>query len=108
MILAPGGGWITIPGVLEMLRPPGAVIYLAARPATALGRMGTLRARRPLLDSPDPLATLTRLFAQRAPLYEAAADEVIDTEQLDLQEVTARAVRWISLFGGNPIMPAGY
>jgi shikimate kinase len=108
MILAPGGGWITIPGVLEILRPPAAVIYLAAPPATALRRMGALRARRPLLDTSDPLAALTRLFDHRAPLYVAAADVVIDTEHLDLQQVTAKVVEWISLFGGNQIMPLGY
>jgi shikimate kinase len=107
MILAPGGGWITIPGVLELLRPAGAVVYLAARPATALRRMGPLLARRPILAAADPLVTLTRLHEERAPLYEAAADRVIDTEQLDLKGVAAAVVEWISLFRGNPVMPGG-
>jgi len=107
MVLAPGGGWITIPGVLELLRPPGAVIYLAARPQTALRRMGALRARRPLLAAPDPLAALDRLLARRGSLYAAAADHVIDTEVLDLQGVIHQVVEWISLFRGNLIMPDG-
>lgn len=107
MILAPGGGWVTIPGVLELVRPPGAVIYLAARPETALRRMGTLRERRPLLTTPDPLATLTRLHETRGSLYAAAADHVIDTEVLDLQDVIDQVVEWISLFRGNMIMPDG-
>jgi shikimate kinase len=107
MILAPGGGWITISGVLELIRPPGAVIYLAARPATALRRMGALLGRRPLLAATDPLATLTRLHDERAPLYEAAADRVVNTEELDLKGVTAAVVEWISLFGGNRVMPGG-
>ena len=107
MILAPGGGWVTVPGALELIRPPGAVIYLAVLPATALRRMGGLTSRRPLLAGADPLATLTRLFDQRAPLYAAAADAVIDTERLELQQVTASVVAWISLFGGNLVMPAG-
>jgi shikimate kinase len=107
MVLAPGGGWITVPRVVELLRPPAAVIYLAVQPATALERMGPSRGLRPLLASPDPLAALSRLLAERGALYEAAADLVVDTEQLDLQGVTEQIASWISLFGGNSVMPRG-
>ncbi len=107
MVLAPGGGWITIPGVAELIRPRGALIYLAARPETALRRMGALRARRPLLSTPHPLDTLTRLLRERGSLYESAADHTIDTEGLDLQGVTKLVVEWISLFRRNQIMPDG-
>jgi shikimate kinase len=107
MVLAPGGGWITIPDVVGLLRPPGTVIYLAVRPETALERMGPLRSRRPLLAEPDPLAVLRRLLEQRGSLYLAAADIAIDTEPLDLQGVTRQVVDRVSLFGGTPIMPPG-
>jgi shikimate kinase len=101
MVLAPGGGWVTIPEAVELLRPPGAVIYLAAEPATALRRMGPLRDHRPLLTNVDPLGALERLFAERRRLFEAAADLVVDTEPLDLQGVTDRIAEWLSLFGGT-------
>jgi shikimate kinase len=107
MVLAPGGGWITIPGVVGLLRPPGKVIYLVARPETALARMGPLRTTRPLLAEPDPLAVLRRLLDRRESLYRAAADVVIDTGSLDLQGVTRQVVDRVSLFGGTPIMPPG-
>jgi shikimate kinase len=107
MVLAPGGGWITIPGVVGLLRPPATVIYLAARPETALARMGPFRTRRPLLAEPDPLAVLRRLLERRGSLYLAAADIAIDTEHLDLQGVTRQVVDRVSLFGGTPIMPPG-
>ncbi len=107
MVLAPGGGWITIPGVVELIRPRGALIYLTARPETALRRMGTLRARRPLLSTPHPLDTLTRLLGERGSLYESAADHVIDTEGIDVQGVTRLAIEWISFFRRNQIMPDG-
>lgn len=97
MILATGGGWITIPGVVELLRPPGAVIYLVARAETALERMGSLRDRRPLLAAPDPLMALKRLRDERGRLYESAADFVVDTEPLAVQGVTRRIVQWLSL-----------
>jgi shikimate kinase len=107
MVLAPGGGWVTIPRVVELLRPPAAVIYLAAQPATLLRRMGPRRDLRPLLAAPDPVGALNRLLADRGGLYEAASDLVVDTEQLDLQGVTERVATWISLFGGNSVMPGG-
>jgi shikimate kinase len=107
MVLAPGGGWVTIPRVVEVLRPPAAVIYLAAQPTTLLGRIGHDRGLRPLLDSPDPLGALNRLFEQRRALYEAVADLVIETEGLDLQGVTKRVAAWISLFERNSVMPGG-
>jgi shikimate kinase len=106
MVLAPGGGWVTVPAVVEMLRPPAAVIYLVARPATALERMGALREQRPLLASPDPLGALERLAGERGHLYQAA-DLVVDTEHLDLQRVVDRIAEWISTFDGNSVMPPG-
>ena len=38
LIVAPGGGWITNSDVVALLRPPGRIIYLKVRPATALAR----------------------------------------------------------------------
>jgi shikimate kinase len=107
MVLAPGGGWVTVARVVEMLRPPAAVIYLAARPDTVLSRMGGELDRRPLLAKPDPLVELELLFTDRRSRYEAAADLVIDTEQLDTQGVTDQVAAWLSLFEGNSVMPRG-
>jgi shikimate kinase len=107
LVLAPGGGWVTDPPVVELLRPPAAVIYLAAQPATALERMGPRRDLRPLLAAPDPLAALTRLLENRGGLYEAASDLAVDTEQLDLQGVIEQIATWISLFDRNSVMPRG-
>jgi shikimate kinase len=42
---------------------------------------GTRRSgQRPLLRNPDPLGTLERLTALRAPLYEETADLTVDTD----------------------------
>ncbi|HEX8725689.1 MAG TPA: shikimate kinase [Gemmatimonadaceae bacterium] len=91
MILAPGGGWITIPEVVALLRPPGRLVYLRVKPETALKRMGKRQELRPLLVRPDPLGELRLLHAGRRVLYEGA-DFVIDTERLSLQEVTEQVV----------------
>jgi shikimate kinase len=87
MILAPGGGWITVPGALALLRPPARMIYLRVAPNVAIRRMGSGRSARPLLQSPDPAAELARLLSRREPLY-LLADRVVDVDLLGLQGVT--------------------
>jgi shikimate kinase len=91
MIVAPGGGWITNPDNVALLRPPGRLVYLRVTPATALKRLGPTRMMRPLLTRPDPLGELTRLLDARKAAYEAA-DFAISTELLDLQRVIQKVV----------------
>ena len=96
MVLSPGGGWITSPGVAVLLRPPARVVYLKVSPGAALARMGAEHAARPLLRGPDPLAALRALLRSREALYEQA-DHVIDTELIDMQSVTRAVVALASL-----------
>jgi shikimate kinase len=91
MILSPGGGWITNPDVVALLRPPGLLVYLKVRPDTALKRMGKRREIRPLLMRPNPAGEMKRLYDERRLLYEGA-DRVVDSEHLTLQEVTEQVV----------------
>jgi shikimate kinase len=86
MILAPGGGWVTKPEVVALLRPPARLVYLRVRPETALKRLGAERSTRPLLMRPDPVGELRRLLAARRAAYEAA-DHVIDAELIGVEEV---------------------
>ena len=92
MVLAPGGGWITVPGALELLRPPGVLVYLRASPEVVLERMGHSSSLRPLLSAPDPLAELRRLLAKREARY-LLADHVLDVEHLELQHVISLVMR---------------
>ena len=95
MILAPGGGWIAIPDVVGLLRPPGRLIYLRVQPETALKRLGTRHTSRPLLSRPDPVAELKRLYGQRRTAYETA-DHVVDTELYSLQRVIEKVMELAS------------
>jgi shikimate kinase len=90
-VFAPGGGWITNPGVLALVRPPGRIIHLKVTPAGALQRLGSARASRPLLMESDPGKVLDRLWEQRGALY-ALADAEIDTEVVDFKRVTSLVV----------------
>ena len=72
MVVSPGGGWITDPDVVALVRPPSRLIYLRVHPETALKRLGPMRAMRPLLMRPDPHAELERLLEARKAAYESA------------------------------------
>lgn len=92
MVLAPGGGWIAVPGAMELLRPPGVLVYLRASPEVVLERMGRSRSLRPLLGAPDPLSELRSLLARREPRY-LLADHVVNVEHIDLQHVISLVAR---------------
>jgi len=86
MVIAPGGGWITVPGLVEQLRPPAKLIYLRISPARALTRLGHGVALRPLLAGPDPLGALTAIAAAREAFY-LQADHELSVETMTLTEV---------------------
>ena len=86
MVLAPGGGWVTNPGVLALLRPRSTIIHLRVSPSEAVRRVSRSRRVRPLLRTTDPLMTMQQLWESRAHLY-ALADVEIATEVHDSQRV---------------------
>jgi shikimate kinase len=95
-VIAPGAGWIANEGCLELLRPPAMLIYLQIQPDRALKRMGAQASGRPLLRHPDPLAQLTKMLAEREPLYLLAdhtvrVDFVREKEALTTIVALARA-----------------
>lgn len=81
VILSPGGGWITNPGLFEGLPPDTLTVWLKVSPAEVVRRAssGFGAGTRPLLRDPDPLARATALLADREPLYRRARI-AIDTE----------------------------
>jgi shikimate kinase len=91
MVLAPGGGWIVNDGCLQLLRPPGVLVYLKVKPETAIARIGGGLWRRPLLDRPSPVNEVRRLLGEREPLY-LQADHTISTDTMTLAEVVQRIV----------------
>ena len=96
-VLSPGGGWVTRPNVVALLRPRARMVWLRVSPATALARMGPGAARRPLLRAPDPRQALSDLLASRESAY-AVADAAVDTEVLTQQEVINEIVRLATMW----------
>lgn len=101
-ILAPGGGWVTVPGALALLRPPARMIYLRVAPEVAILRMGAARSRRPLLDAPQPLEVLRQLAKQREPAY-LEADHVISTDHIDVEALAAQIARLVDPSSGSRV-----
>jgi shikimate kinase len=86
MIMSAGGGWVLNREAVALLRQTGRIIYLRASPELLARRLATARVRRPLLDTTDPLDTLTTMYEARRSLYEEA-DLVIDTEVVDRKQL---------------------
>lgn len=96
MVLAPGGGWVSQPDAVALLRPTSRMVYLKISPAGAIRRMGRKVGGRPLLSRPDPRGELERILAARRAAYESA-DFVVDVEHLDSQGVMNQIRRLLNL-----------
>jgi shikimate kinase len=97
-VLAPGGGWVTRPETVALLRPPARLVHLMVTPETAIRRLGRRKVARPLLDGKDATAALTALEVARRTAY-ASADWVVDTELLTVQRVIDIIVELVSTQG---------
>jgi shikimate kinase len=86
LVLATGGGAVLDAVNRRALRETGCVVWLRA-PAPVLAERVGAGVHRPLLAS-DPVTTLHRLEVVRAPAYEAAAHERVDTDGRTPDEVT--------------------
>jgi shikimate kinase len=91
MVLSPGAGWIANPGCVELLRPPGVLVYLKVKPEVALARMGVAAAERPLLRRPDPLGEIRKLLEARESLY-MQSNHTVSTDKMTLEKVVSDIV----------------
>lgn len=77
-VLATGGGAFIDPSTRERLKDSAISIWIKAPVELLLSRVQR-RDSRPLLKNGDPRETLTRLLAQREPIY-AEADITLESE----------------------------
>ena len=89
LILATGGGIMTMPENHTLLKQNARIIYLRIAPETQLNRLAN-DSTRPLLATSNKQATLIQLQTEREPLYQALAHSTIDVDTLNPQEVIAR------------------
>ena len=89
IVLATGGGAVLSADNRKLLAGNGVVVYLRAVAADLWQRTRHDR-NRPLLKTPQPLAKLEQLFAERDPLYRSIADIIVDTGSQSLGSLAHR------------------
>jgi len=87
IVLATGGGAILSAENRTLLSDNSVIIYLQVSDDQILARTRQDRSR-PLLQTENPRQKLIQLIAEREPLYLSLAGHTIDTDQLNVKEVT--------------------
>ena len=72
VVLAPGGGWITQPEMLEVLGPGTLSVWLRVSPGETVRRLHADTIDRPFRGQPDAPERVARMLAEREPLYRLA------------------------------------
>jgi shikimate kinase len=85
MVIATGGGVVTVPENLPKLRRLGFVVWLNP-PERAIWNRVSRNRSRPLLQTEDPRRTVHELLEKRRPLYAGVADLEADTRGLTPDE----------------------
>lgn len=96
IVLATGGGSVVSKAVRNRLSARGIVVYLQTTIDKQVARTQRDK-RRPLLQNDDPEAVLRKLAEERNPMYEDAADYVVDTDEQSARAVANQIIEKINL-----------
>ena len=91
-VVATGGSVVYGPAAMARLKSLGPVIFLDADFSVIAGRVGRAGGRGLVIA---PGQTLDELFAERRPLYLAAADFVVDSDDLSPKQCVKRILERI-------------
>ena len=89
LIISTGGGCVLRSENITLLKTGGKIVYLRAELQTLLSRVNG-DTSRPLLSG-GAEDKIKKLFVDRTPFYESAADIIIDTDGLSPEEI-ARSI----------------
>ena len=93
-VLATGGGAFMDPGTRERIKESAVSVWIKAPVEVLLERLKR-KDNRPLLKNGDPHEVLTRLLAQREPVY-ALADITLNSENGPHAETVDRVIAMLS------------
>lgn len=85
-VLSTGGGMPIRDKNVNLLRLMGQVIYLRASKSTIIERLSG-DTGRPLLQGANPYERVESLLKERTPIYERAADIIIDTDGKSIDRI---------------------
>tara|TARA_R110001592_G_scaffold306032_1_gene578905 strand:+ start:145 stop:660 length:516 start_codon:yes stop_codon:yes gene_type:complete len=95
IVLATGGGSVVSKAVRNRLSARGIVVYLQTTIDKQVARTQRDK-RRPLLQKDDPETVLRRLAEERNPMYEDAADYIVDTDEQSARAVANQIIEKIN------------
>lgn len=91
-VIAAGGGAVLNEGTQTLLAELGDVVWLRADVSVLLARLNRRRDHRPLLDGDDRTTRVIELLEERTPIYEAAANHIVDVDDRCVDETVQRVV----------------
>jgi shikimate dehydrogenase len=99
-VIACGGGVVLSGANITALRKKAVVIYLDASREPIVSRVTNSKVERPLLANGNPGETIEKLMRIRKPLYEQAADIILDTSELDVEATADRIIERLDKYEG--------
>lgn len=88
LLVSCGGGVVTRSVNVQEMRAQGTIVLLTARPETVLVRVARSH-NRPLLEGRKTVEGIAALQAERLPLYQAAAEVTVATDDRSTRAVAA-------------------
>lgn len=96
-VISTGGGVVTVPENIAIMRECGKVVWLHASADTIAARMEADKStagQRPPLHGDDSVVEIEEVLAERLPLYDEAMNLQVETDDLSVEEVTESIIRW--------------
>lgn len=93
LVIATGGGVVTRAENIGALKAKGRLFWLRARPETIVSRIREDANRPSLTGTKTFLEEIEEVLEARTPLYRAAAELDIDTDERALQDVAEEIMR---------------
>jgi shikimate kinase len=97
-VIACGGGIVLDKANIFRLKQEYVIVCLSAAPGDILERISQEVGKRPLLDVADKGKKIRELLAARRPLYEQAADIIVETSGIAPPAVVQRIIDMLSKY----------
>jgi shikimate kinase len=93
-VISTGGGVVLRKVNIDELRKNGIIVNLTAKPETIYNRLKNQPGVRPLLNKPDPMNEIIKLFSQREEYYKNC-DLRIETDNLAVEQIVQQILDYI-------------
>lgn len=100
IVLSTGGGSVMDPANRNMFVKNGIIIYLKSTAEKLFSRIADDK-RRPLLQTDDRLGKIRKILEEREPVYLSLANEIIDTQDMGIKQITQKILELIKKYENN-------